>query len=256
MKTVVIIQARMGSSRFPGKMLKPLAGRAVIEWVFDRARAIAGPDAVVVATTVSFVDDPLVAFCHERKIPVYRGSENDVLDRYYQVAKALQADVVMRITGDCPLLDPRESGKVLKAFLRTPDCDYASNNTPASYPDGLDTEAVRFQTLEWMWKNTHEKPYREHVTYYVRSHMDKFRVIGVGHAPNLAHLRWTLDEAADYQLLSALAQELGERNQFGYLDEVLAILEAHPDLCDANKHIGRDEGLAKSLRETPLAKEG
>ncbi len=256
MKTIVIIQARMGASRFPGKMLKPLAGRAVIEWVFDRARVIAGIDQVVVATTTAQQDDPLVAFCQSRSIPIQRGSENDVLDRYYQVARPLQADAIIRITGDCPLLDPRESAKVLEAFQRMPACDYASNNTPATFPDGLDTEVVSFRALEWMWTHAREQPYREHVTYYIRSHLDKFRVVEVAHTPSLAHLRWTLDEAADYRLLSALTEELGRRQQYGYLEEVLALLRERPELGAANQHIGRDEGLAKSLREHPLTAEG
>jgi len=253
MKTMVIIQARMGSSRLPGKMLMPLAGRPVIEWVFTRASAIQGIDQVVVATTDSPQDEPLVAFCQQRKIPIYRGSENDVLDRYYQVAGQLQAGTIMRITGDCPLLDPHASGKVLAAFQQLPDCAYASNNTPATYPDGLDTEVVSFSALEWMWKNAHERPYREHVTYYIRSHLEKFRTTAVGHAPNLAQLRWTLDEMADYRMLALLVDELGRRKQFGYLDEILAIVAAHPEWLEANRHIGRDEGLAKSLRENPLA---
>ncbi|MBU1858277.1 MAG: glycosyltransferase family protein [Verrucomicrobia bacterium] len=252
MKIVVIIQARMGSSRFPGKMLELLADRPVIEWVYDRARTIPGLDAVVVATTTTPADDQLADHCRLRGIPVFRGSENDVLDRYYQAAKELQADMIMRITGDCPFLDPQESRKVVDAYLQMPDCDYASNNTPPTYPDGLDTEAVSFQALEWMWKNAHAVPYREHVTYYIRSHQDQFRVAVVKNTVDLSAHRWTLDEKADYIKLSTIAEKLGRRKQFGSLYEILAVLYDNPDIDTVNRYIGRDEGLEKSLREHPV----
>lgn len=252
MKIVVIIQARMGSSRFPGKMLKPLADRPVIEWVYDRVRAIPGLDAVVVATTTTPADDPLADHCRLRSMPVFRGNENDVLDRYYQAAKEFQADMIMRITGDCPFLDPQESRKVVDAFLQMPACNYASNNTPPTYPDGLDTEVVSFQALEWMWKNAHDTHYREHVTYYIRSHQDQFRVAVVKNAVDLSAQRWTLDEMADYIKLSAIAEELGRRKQSGSLREILAVLHDNPDIDAVNRHIGRDEGLEKSLRAHPV----
>ena len=249
MKIVAIIQARMGSSRLPGKMLMPLAGVPVIQQVYDRTTRIAGLDGVLVATTVAVKDDGLAAYCVAHNIPVMRGSENDVLDRYYQVAQAEKADVVMRITGDCPLLDPIESAKVLRLFHETPGSDYASNVHPPFLPDGLDTEVVRVETLAKVWREIHEPAAREHVTYFIHQHPERFHLTAVKGAENLSHHRWTLDNQEDYNLLAAIADELKQRGQFGYLREVLNVLRDRPELVKLNHHIQRNEGLKKSLEK-------
>ena len=220
----------------------------------DHVRLVPGLSDVLLATTEAACDTPLFDYCRSHNIPVFRGSEPDVLDRYYQAAKSIGTDAVMRITGDCPLLDPVVSGKVLDAFLSIPACDYASNGSPSTYPDGLDTEVVRFGALEWMWQNTFEKPYREHVTYFIRTHSEKFKTTSVQNPVDLSGYRWTLDEAADYNLLDSIAKELIHRQQFGHMSEVLAVLADHPEFMGINRHIGRDEGLAKSLLENPLTK--
>lgn len=247
MKTVAIIQARMGSSRLPGKMLMRLAGEPVIQHVHDRARRIAGLDDVLVATTVSTMDDPLAAYCEAHRIPVFRGSDEDVLDRYCLAAQELKADVVIRVTGDCPLLDPVESAKVLASFHRTPGCDYASNINPPCLPDGLDTEVVRFSALARVWREVSDPVTREHVTYYIPRHPEQFRLAAVTSKENLGHHRWTLDNAEDYRFLATVADELKKRQQFGYLNEVLAILRDYPELVKINQHTKRNEGLKKSL---------
>lgn len=248
MKTVVIIQARMGSSRLPGKVLMPLGGKPSVQHVIERARLIRGVDEVVLATSVSACDDPLVAFCQSFGVPVMRGSEDDVLDRYYQAAKAAQADVVMRITGDCPLLDPDESSKVLELFLSS-EADYVSNTNPPMLPDGLDTEAFRFKTLETAWKMATKKSEREHVTLYIFTRPEQFRVESVKQEVDVSGSRWTLDEDRDYRMLSAVYAELTLRKQFGTLQEVLAVLRDHPWIAQLNGSIARNEGLKKSLRE-------
>lgn len=249
MKTVAIIQARMGSTRLPGKVLMKLGGVPVLRRVYDRASQIGGIGAVLVATTTSAADDELVQFCESEGIPVFRGSEADVLDRYVQAARFVRADAIMRITADCPFLDPEESGRVLHGFLADALCDYASNIEPPTLPDGLDTEVVKMSALEWVWKNVAETPAREHVTLYIRQHRDQFRCINVQHVPNLSAHRWTLDEPRDFDFLSAVAAKLDVMHRQGTLSEILGIIKASPEILRMNAHIERNEGLKKSLDE-------
>jgi spore coat polysaccharide biosynthesis protein SpsF len=249
MKAAAIIQARMGSSRLPKKVLMPLAGRPVIAHIVDRARKIDGLVEVLVATTTSPSDDPLAAFCSERGIPVFRGSEQDVLERYYRAAHGLAVDAVMRITGDCPLLDPRESQRVLAAFLARPTCEYASNIEPPFLPDGLDTEVIRFDTLERIWREAKEPMYREHVTLYVRRHPDRFDTVSVRSSFDLSQLRWTLDEPADYTMLLEVTNELSRRGWFGSLDEVLTILLDRPEIGGINSALERDAALKHAIAD-------
>jgi spore coat polysaccharide biosynthesis protein SpsF (cytidylyltransferase family) len=249
MKTVAIIQARMGSSRLPGKMLLPLTDTPVIQRVYDRACKIDGLDEVLMATTVAAQDDPLAAYCTGHGIPVFRGSEKDVLDRYCRAAEITRADIVMRITGDCPLLDPIESAKVLQLFQQTPGCDYASNVHPPFLPDGLDTEVVRYSSLAWVCREINDPVAHEHVTYYIPHHPEKFHLAALTGAEDLSRHRWTLDNREDYTFLAAVAAELRKRGQFGHLAEVLAIVRTRPELANINKHLERNEGLKRSIEQ-------
>jgi spore coat polysaccharide biosynthesis protein SpsF (cytidylyltransferase family) len=247
MKKVAIIQARMGSSRLPGKMLMKLADRPVVDWVVERARRIAGVDEVWVATTHSAADDDLTAHCRASGVSCFRGSEEDVLDRYHAATAEAKADVIMRLTGDCPLLDPAESGKVLKRFLETPGCDYACNIDPPFLPDGLDTEVMGRAALDRAWSMARAKPDREHVTLYIRNHKEQFRTVSLRSDRDLSRHRWTLDEARDFEMLTAVAEELRHRGQSGSLDEVLAVLHDYPEVAALNHGIQRNEGLERSL---------
>ena len=248
MKIAAIIQARLGSRRLPGKVLMPLAGRPAIAHVVERSRMIPDVTDVVVATTTSPRDDELAAWCAANGVTVCRGSEDDVLDRYYQAARSVGADVIVRITADCPLLDPIEAGKVVRALVDS-GCDYASNYEPATFPDGLDIGVLTFATLERVWKKATRKSEREHVWTYIPSHADEFTRTFVHCARDLSHYRLTFDEKGDYEAISAMIEALHSRGQFGYLDEIVALLEEQPDLLAANRTITRNEGLAKSLAE-------
>lgn len=221
---IAIIQARMGSSRLPGKVLADLEGKPVIDWVYRRVARIEGLDAVVIATSTAPQDDPLVRHCETHGMPVSRGDEHDVLDRFYRVGQQFGATAVMRITADCPLIDPRRSQQVLETFVATPGCQYASNIEPRSVPDGLDTEMVDFATLEGLWRETTDPQSREHVTLYLRRHLDDFRTAAVGGEPEWANLRLTLDTEDDLRLLRDLARRLCERNWFGHLEQIAALL--------------------------------
>lgn len=245
MKTVAIIQARMTSSRLPGKILADIAGSAMLLHVVRRARRCTALDLVAVATTVNATDDDVVRLCGANAIPCCRGSEEDVLDRYYQAARALSADVVVRITADCPLLDPEVVDKVVAAFQAS-NCDYASNVLEPTYPDGLDTEVMSWATLERAWRDAKLKSEREHVTLYIRNHPELFRLVNVKHEEDLSRLRWTVDESRDLDLVRTVFARLGT-DAFG-MKETMALLRHDPALRELNAGIERNEGLTKSLQ--------
>lgn len=247
MRVVAIIQARMGSTRLPGKVLLPLGDKPAIIHVAERAAMIDSVDDVVVATGEGADNDPLVELCADRGIPVFRGSETDVLDRYYRAAEAFEADVIIRVTGDCPLLDPRESSRVVQGF-RTGGGDYAANTIQPTLPDGLDTEVFRRDALVSAWRNAQLPSEREHATLYIYRHPERYRLHSITHVEDLSHHRWTLDEPDDYAFLKAVFAGLSRRHQFGHLSEVLALLAENPKLPAINRHIARNEGLARSIQ--------
>lgn len=252
-KVVAIIQARMGSTRLPGKVLMKLAGKPIVQQVYERVVAIRGVEKVIIATTTESKDDLLADHCYRNGISVFRGSPDDVLDRYYQAAKQESADIVIRITGDCPFLDPVESGKVLELFINDAQCDYASNVDPPFLPDGLDTEVMSFKALQRAWQMAIDIPDREHVTLSIRRHPDIFCLKSLKGNLDLSSHRWTIDEKRDYDFLNAVAVRLAEQGKFGFLNEILELLAADPGLLDINSNIRRNEGLEKSLKENPLS---
>ncbi len=248
MKVIAIIQARVGSTRLPDKVMLPLAGKPAIQHVIERTKLIPNISKVVIAMPKSPTNDSLARFCELTGAPVFRGSENDVLDRYYEAALSHQADVVVRITADCPLIDPIESGKVVKKFFEV-EADYVSNTNPPMLPDGLDTEVFSIEALTKAWNNAKKRSEREHVTLYIYSNPKEFKIGSVKYQEDLSQYRLTLDEMADYILLERIFSTLKEKNQFGYLHEVVSILESNPDFLKINRTIQRNEGLASSLRE-------
>jgi glutamate-1-semialdehyde-2,1-aminomutase len=248
MKIIAIIQARAGSKRLPSKVLMDLAGKSVIERVCERAGKIGGIDDVIVATTVAPQDDALMELCKSAGIKVYRGSEEDVLDRYYQAAKQYGADALIRITGDCPLLDPHESEKVVEKF-KGGGFDYVSNTRPPMLPDGLDTSIISFTAFEKSWREAKLKSEREHVTQYILKHPEIFRIASLTYDDDYSHLRWTLDEWEDYVFLKKVYEKLEENKMYGYLHEVLSIIRESPDLVNVNAQFERNEGLQKSIKE-------
>lgn len=250
MTTVAIIQARMGSSRLPGKVLMDLAGRPVLAHVVDAAYAISGVDRVVVATSTEGSDDALAKWCDGYDVACFRGSEQDVLERFAGAAHAHDAGIVMRLTGDCPLLDPEIAGQVL-ALLIEGGADYASNVDPASWPDGLDCEAMTIAALETAAAEARRPSDREHVTPFLRNTKARFSTLNLTcSVPGLARHRWTLDTADDLAFLTNVAAHLpGDRP--ASMTGVLAILRAHPDLARSNAS-ARNEGFDASVAAEPL----
>ncbi len=248
MRTIVVLQARLGSTRLPAKVIADVCGKPLLARVVERARAIPGVDDVILATTNLPDDRKLVALAKEWGLAAFAGSPEDVLDRYYQTAREFPADVLVRVTADCPLLDPEVSGRVVARF-RQGDVEYVSNAHPPTFPDGLDTEVFSFATLERAWKEAGLKSEREHVTPYIWKHPDRFRVANVTNEIDLSAHRWTVDEPADLTLVRRIYERLGSDGggPFG-MDTVVALLEREPGLREVNAGIPRDEGYAKSLR--------
>lgn len=237
-RSVAIIQARMASSRLPGKVLVDLCGRPVLEWIVRRARRATRIDEVVVATTISVEDDAIAHFCKEREIAYARGSMHDVLDRYYQSAKQFDADLIVRITGDCPLIDPEMLDANLTQFLNAiPRLDFAANRLPEqrTIPIGLDAEYCTFDALEQAWKEAQAPHQREHVMPYFYEHPERFAIFHMQHEPNLGHLRWTVDTPEDLELLRAICGHF-QNDQFSWL-EVLELFEQQPDLAAINAQV-------------------
>lgn len=247
MITAAIIQARMGSTRLPGKVLADLSGRQVLAWVVRAAAAITGVDRVVVATSTAHGDDAIAEWCAHAGIVCARGSEADVLDRYVEAARAVHADVVLRITADCPLLDPAVCAEVL-ALLRLTGADYASNVGPSTWPDGLDCEVLTAVALEAAGRDATAPPDREHVTPFVRHNRHRFLVRNLPcPIPDLQKHRWTLDRPEDLEFLRRVARHLPADRAPSYL-EVLAVLDRHPELTALNAH-GPDSEEERRARE-------
>jgi spore coat polysaccharide biosynthesis protein SpsF len=237
MRVVAIIQARMGSTRLPGKVLMDLAGEPMLARVVNRVRRAGAVDAVVVATTDQPGDDPLAEFCRQRGWPCFRGSESDVLDRYYRAALVHGADAVVRITSDCPLIDPGIIDRGVREFLaRQPAVEYATNSWPRdTFPRGLDIEVIRFDALERAWKEDANPAWREHVSPYIYRHPEQFQIHGVANDEDLSHLRWTVDTPEDFRLVQHVYQHFGH-DRFAWR-EVLSLLAERPEWQGINRHV-------------------
>ena len=248
---LAIIQARMGSSRLPGKVLLDLAGRPVLWQVVSRVRKARLVDKVLVATTDQPSDEPIRRFCADQGTDCFGGSEQDVLDRFVQAARfagATDSDAIVRITADCPLIDPDVIDQVVMLYLES-DADYVSNINPPTFPDGLDVEVFRFSALLTAWREAKLVSEREHVTPYLRNHPEKFSARNLTHDTDLSTLRWTLDEPADYALLQRIVAELDRNKPEFHLEDVLQVLAVHPQWQELNQDFARNEGYAKSLRQ-------
>lgn len=242
MNIVAIIQARMGSSRFPKKMLQDLEGLTPLDWVVRAAREISGVNKVVVATSSDTSDKPILEHCHKNGIHSFAGDLDDVLSRFYHAAREYKADIILRLTGDCPFLDPDLCG-ILLYQLEKLKADYVSNVLLSTWPDGLDCEVLTFQALERSHKQAKSRTHREHVTQYIHQNRSQFYVSNYNAPlPGMQLERWTLDYPQDLDFLRAVAKNLPKHNAPRYL-EILRILDAKPEYRQINAGIRRNEGL-------------
>lgn len=248
MRAVAIVQARMGSTRLPGKVLAEIAGKPLIQRLIERVRVTPGIDRVVVATTTESADDVLANWCASQSVPFYRGSVNDVLDRFWQCAQLHPAEFVVRITADDPLKDPEIIARALALCASAPEVDYASNTLQPSYPEGLDVEVVRYRTLKRAATEATLPSEREHVTPYIWKHPDRFVLRGFGMQPDLSHWRWTVDKPTDLELMRRIFAHFSDRPLVGH-QAIIAWLSEHPELLAINAGTVRNEGYFKTLAE-------
>jgi spore coat polysaccharide biosynthesis protein SpsF len=246
MKTVAIVQARMSSTRLSGKVLMPLVGEPVLWHVVSRILTCKTIAEVVVATSTDATDDSIEAWCQGADVSCYRGSLNDVLDRYYQAGLLHAADVVVRITADCPAIDPTIVDEVVRGFLLG---GYQFYGLVGEFPDGLDCTVFMFSALARAWREAALPSEREHVGPYIEKHPEMFKNGGLAKFEGLSHHRWTLDEPQDYEFLQAVFSRLHQKNRIFLATDVLRLLENEPELIDINSSIVRNEGYLKSLIE-------
>jgi len=238
---LALIQARMGSTRLPGKVLKPLAGRPVIDHVIERVASATHVDDVMVVTSIDRNNLPLVTRVAEQGVGVFVGSEDDVLDRFWQAVRLTEADTVVRVTADCPIIDPEIIDRVVCLHVER-GFDYTSNVDPPSWPDGLDVEVVSRTVLETAWREASTPADREHVTPFIRRDRRRFNIGNLASDRDLSGLRWTLDEEADYRFLQAIFEEIGDKGEVFGLQRVLHLLDRRPDMSKINAGIERNAG--------------
>jgi|TARA_B100001964_G_scaffold244307_1_gene325247 spore coat polysaccharide biosynthesis protein SpsF (cytidylyltransferase family) len=245
------VQARMASTRLSSKVLLDIAiaGRPMLWYVVRRAQRATTVQQVVVATSDQPANDAVANFCIDHAIDCFRGSEDDVLDRYYRAARYFGAGTIVRITGDCPLIDPEIIDKVVGVY-QDGGYDYVSNTLPSTYPDGLDTEVFSVAALECAWRDAKWRSEREHVTPYFRKHPKLFRVGNVVCEMDLSDWRWTVDELRDLEFVQAVYSQMGD-GPFGMVD-MLDLLRRHPELAEINAGIGRNEGYHQSVSKDSL----
>lgn len=232
-----IIQARMGSQRLPGKVLADIQGEPMIARVVERTRRASCLNGVIVATTIDPTDDEVAALCQARGYAAIRGHATDVLDRYVQAARAHDVDIIVRVTGDCPLIDPAVVDRTVAAFLASdPPADYASNRIVPTYPIGLDVEVFTRQALLRAYAEATVKYQREHVTPYFYESPGRFRVVSVESGGDFGGHRWTVDTPEDLQFVREVFIRMQGREDFGWQD-VLHLLDEEPELAQINAHI-------------------
>lgn len=237
-RVVILIQARMGATRLPGKPLKQIMGRPMLSYLVERLDRVTMADAVVLATTTNPQDSQLVDFCEENKLPFFRGSEEDVLDRFLQAARLYHADVIVRITADCPLMDPELVDQVIHTFLKG-DYDYVTNRLDSGsyFPRGMDVEVFSMQSFENVAKEAQRPAEREHVTLFYYRHPERFKIRLVMNESDLSHYRWTVDTPEDFQLITTVIQNLYPVNsEFSFQDLVTAFKQ-HPEWAAINAQV-------------------
>jgi spore coat polysaccharide biosynthesis protein SpsF len=236
MGVVAIIQARMGSTRLPGKVMRLLAGKPMIQRVTERVQRARKVDQVVVATTTLKEDDALADFVAKQlPVRVTRGPWDDVLTRYHEAAVATDASTIVRITSDCPLLSPQVTARVIEEFHRE-KCDYASNAVVRTYPRGLDTEVMTRAALDRSNREAKDPADREHVTQYINDHPDLFRMHDVVDSEDHSDLRWTVDTEDDFRLVEKIYGHFGTNAAFEYAD-VLDLIRKNPSWSEINRHV-------------------
>ena len=250
---LAILQARMSSTRLPNKVLKKVSNKELLAYECERILNAKKIDKLIIATSTDKSDNLIEDFCKRNNIECFRGSLNNVLSRYYKCAKnyknknSIKKLNIIRVTGDCPIIDPQVIDEVISTFENR-NYDYISNTLIPTYPDGMDIEICKYEALKYAYKNAIYKSDKEHVTLYIKN-SDRFRKFNYKAQHDFSHLRLTVDEENDFKLIKYILENLYIKNKnFTYLD-IISYLTKNPNLFFINSQIRRDEGLAKSLKE-------
>src|SRR3989339_11812 len=238
MKIITVIQARMSSTRLPGKVILPLLGKPLLIRMIERVQAAKLVGDVIIATSTNPDDDEIENLCVQNNLICFRGHLTDLLDRHYQAAKQFNADAVVKIPSDCPLIDPKVIDKVIEHYINSDEFDFVSNLHPATYPDGNDIEIFSFESLECAWKDAAKDYEREHTTPFIWEHQDVFSVGNVtwetGYDFSSTH-RWTIDFPEDYELIRKVYDELYSKNPAFSLNDILTLLKQKPEIAEINQ---------------------
>ena len=242
-----IVQARMTSTRLPGKVLKEVRGKPLLSYLIERLRRVNNIEKIIIATTNNKEDDPIVELCKKEFVSYFRGSEDDVLDRYYQTAKKFGVEHVVRITSDCPLIDPCLIEELLNFYLRNPGFDLVK--TGPAYSEGLDAEVFPFRNLQTVWKEARLSSEREHVTPFLWKNVNRFRIKTLPFENDYSFLRLTVDEAVDFEVIKAVLEEqLKKKGRIFLFKDILNLYREKPYIFEKNMHVIRNEGYLKSLK--------
>ena len=236
--TSAIIQARLGSTRLPGKVLKSLNGKPLIEQIINRLKYCKNIDNIVLATTTNEVDDKLASWCKENNVSCFRGDENNVLKRYYDAATQYKSDIIIRITADDPFKDPKVIDSVID-LLKTENLDFAFNNNPPSFPEGLDTEVFTYSAIKKAAVAETTDFEKEHVTQYFYHNPQIFKCKNLSYKENVSHIRLTVDTERDFELASKIYSKLSPNGEMFYLEDVLDLIKKEPELLEVNKGVKR-----------------
>ena len=251
MTTLIIVQARMTSTRLPGKVLLPLAGEPMLTRLVERLRRVQRVNGIIVATTTNIADDPIVTLCSELGVSCHRGSENDVLSRYADAAQLHGADLVVRITSDCPLIDPSLIDHAIATYEEG-GSDYVSNMLPPTWPYGMAVEVFSAAALQQAHVEAAQAAEREHVTPFLYWHPERYRLRNIESEVNLSHHRWTVDTPEDYELVRRLFEHLISSHPYFTQIDVLALLDRHPDWLAINQHVRQKPAFeTQTAQESP-----
>ncbi len=242
---VAIVQARMSSTRLPGKVMREICGRPMLWHVINRLRYVRAIDEIVVATSTHSSDDIISRWCSSEGVASYRGALSDVLSRYHGAAKEHGARTVVRVTADCPMIDPILVERVVEEFLNAPDLDYMGLD--GTFPDGLDTEVFTFHALDRAFKEAILPSEREHVTPHIWKNRQRFRVRSIPNIEDLSHMRWTVDDGRDLEFARKVFQSFACPLRVFYMEEILELIDRIPELLKINSSTIRNEGYLRSL---------
>jgi len=251
MKTAAIVQVRLDSTRLPKKALSDILGKPMTLRLLERLSQAKKIDSIIVATTDRPIDDEIADIVSDKGFIVFRGDSDDVLDRYYNAALKHNIDVIVRITGDCPLIEPDVVDMIVKVFEDN-GFDYVSNTIKPTFPDGICVEVFSFDAIKKAWEDASLKSEREHVTPFIRTRPEIFKLKNIENKVDLSDLRWTVDEPEDLIFVREIFKRLYNSERIFHIEDILKLLKKHPELKEINSGIGRNEGYIRSLKEDKI----